>query len=51
MLPEMLILNADAYAGRAWVTFLSLAEAVSKKPSASVSVSIDQSMRLTSTEK
>ena len=36
VLPRMLMLNADAYAGRAWVTFLSLAEATSKRPSASV---------------
>jgi len=44
ILPGMLVLSADAYAGRAWVTFLSLAEAVSKKPNSSVTVSIDQSM-------
>jgi len=33
VLPRMLMLNADAYAGRAWVTFLGLAERTSKKPS------------------
>ena len=33
ILPRMLMLNADAYASRAWVTFLGLAERTSKKPS------------------
>jgi hypothetical protein len=37
VLPRMLVLNADAYAGRAWVTFLSLAEGTPKKPISSVS--------------
>jgi hypothetical protein len=37
-LPRMLIMNADAYAERAWVTFLSLAEGTSKKPSTSVNL-------------
>ena len=36
ILPRMLMLSADAYAGRAWVTFLSLAEGISKKPNSSV---------------
>jgi hypothetical protein len=36
VLPRMLVLNADTYAGRAWMTFLSLAEATSKKHSTSV---------------
>jgi hypothetical protein len=36
VLPRMLVLNAEAYAGRAWVTFLSLAEGTLKKPSSSV---------------
>jgi len=36
VLPRMLMLNADAYAERAWVTFLSLAEGTAKKPSISV---------------
>ena len=36
ILPRMLMLSADAYAGRAWVTFLSLAEGILKKPSSSV---------------
>jgi hypothetical protein len=46
MLPRMLMLNAEAYAGRAWVTFLSLAETISKKPNSSVNASIDQSVRV-----
>jgi hypothetical protein len=41
ILPRMLMLSADAYAGRAWVTFLSLAEGISKKPSSSVNPSTD----------
>jgi hypothetical protein len=36
VLPRMLMLSADVYAGRAWVAFLSLAEITSKKPNASV---------------
>jgi hypothetical protein len=36
ILPEMLTLNAETYAGRAWVTFLSVAEANSKKPGKSL---------------
>jgi len=36
VLPRMLMLSADTYAGRAWVTFLGLAEETSKKPSNSV---------------
>ena len=35
-LPEMLTLNAETYAGRAWVTFLGVAEGNSKKPSQSL---------------
>jgi hypothetical protein len=46
VLPRMLMLNADAYAGRAWVTFLGLAEGSSKKPNSSASASIDQSVRV-----
>jgi hypothetical protein len=46
VLPRMLILNAEAYAGRAWVTFLGLAEGISKRPSSSVSMSLDQSTRI-----
>ena len=38
VLPRMLMLNADAYAGRAWVTFLSVAEGTGRKPNASVRV-------------
>jgi len=51
VLPRMLILNADAYAGRAWVTFLSLAETLSKKPNSSISGSIDPSVHRTGTAK
>src|SRR5579862_450637 len=36
VLPSMLTLSAEIYAGRAWVTFLSQAETTSKKSSASV---------------
>jgi len=46
VLPRMLMLSADAYAGRAWVTFLGLAEGSSKKPNSFVSASIDQSVRV-----
>jgi hypothetical protein len=35
-LPGMLTLNAETYAGRAWVTFLGVAEGNSKKPSKSL---------------
>ena len=35
-LPRMMELNAEAYAGRAWITFLSLGETTTKKPGASV---------------
>jgi hypothetical protein len=41
ILPRMLVLTADAYAGRAWVTFLSLGEGTPKKPSSSVNPSTD----------
>ena len=41
VLPKMLMLIADAYAGRAWVTFLSLADGTPKKPSSSISRSPD----------
>ena len=41
ILPRMLMLSADAYAGRAWVTFLSVVEEFSKKPSSSVNSCID----------
>ena len=37
VLPGMLTLNAETYAGRAWVTFLGMAEGSSKKPSKSLS--------------
>jgi hypothetical protein len=37
----MLMLNAEAYAGRAWVTFLSLAEGTPKKPISSVNLCTD----------
>jgi hypothetical protein len=40
-LPRMLMLNAEAYAGRAWVTFLSLAEGTPKKPISSVNLCTD----------
>ena len=36
ILPGMLTLNAETYAGRAWVTFLGVAEGSSKKPSKSL---------------
>ena len=36
VLPRMMELSAEAYAGRAWITFLALAETTSKKPGASV---------------
>jgi hypothetical protein len=36
VLPRMLMLNADTYAGRAWMTFLALADASPKKPNDSV---------------
>jgi hypothetical protein len=42
VLPRMLMLSAETYAGRAWVTFLSFAEGTSKKPSASMSPATDQ---------
>jgi hypothetical protein len=42
VLPRMLMLNADAYAGRAWVTFLSLTEGSSKKPSTAVNSRTDR---------
>jgi hypothetical protein len=41
ILPRMLMLSAEAYAGRAWITFLSLAERSYKKPSLSVSPPTD----------
>lgn len=42
VLPRMLLLNADTYAGRAWMTFLSLAEATPKKRSTSVYPACDR---------
>lgn len=36
VLPRMLMLSADVYAGRAWVAFLNLADTTDKKPNASV---------------
>jgi len=42
VLPRMLVLNADTYAGRAWVTFLSLADGTAKKPSTSVNPATDR---------
>ncbi len=48
VLPRMLVLNADTYAGRAWVTFLSLSQGTAKKPSASVNPETDH--RRVSTE-
>jgi hypothetical protein len=48
VLPEMLVLNAETYAGRAWVTFLSLSEETAKKPSTSVNPATD--LRRASTE-
>jgi hypothetical protein len=36
VLPKMLTLNAETYAGRAWVTFLGVAERKAKKPSKSL---------------
>jgi hypothetical protein len=50
VLPRMLVLNADAYAGRAWVAFLSLAEGASKKPSVSVDLRTRRENRAASTE-
>jgi hypothetical protein len=41
ILPRMLMLSAEAYAGRAWITFLSLAERSYKKPSSSLSPQAD----------
>jgi len=38
VLPRMMELNAEAYAGRAWITFLSLGETSFKKPGASVNL-------------
>jgi hypothetical protein len=46
VLPRMLMLNAEAYAGRAWVTFLGLAEGMPRKPNSSVSASIEQLVRV-----
>jgi hypothetical protein len=40
VLPRMLTLNADASAGRAWVTFLSLAEGMPRKSNSSAGASI-----------
>jgi hypothetical protein len=48
VLPGMLVLNAETYAGRAWVTFLSLSDGTPKKPSASVNPATDH--RRVSTE-
>ena len=48
VLPRMLLLNADTYAGRAWVTFLSLSQGTAKKPSAFVNPETDH--RRVSTE-
>jgi hypothetical protein len=42
VLPRMLMLNADAYAGRAWMAFLSLTEGSSKKPSTAVNSRTDR---------
>jgi hypothetical protein len=36
ILPRMMMLSADTYAGRAWVTFLSLAEGTTRRPTSSV---------------
>jgi len=41
VLPRMLVLSAETYAGRAWMTFLSLSEGTSKKPSTFVNSVID----------
>ena len=41
VLPRMMMLSADTYAGRAWVTFLSLAEGTVRKPSTSVNPGTD----------
>jgi hypothetical protein len=38
ILPGMLMLTADAYAGRAWIAFLSVAQETIRKPSTSVMV-------------
>jgi hypothetical protein len=48
VLPRILVLNADTYAGRAWVTFLSLSDGTPKKPSTSVNRATDH--RRVSTE-
>jgi hypothetical protein len=37
-LPRMLVLTADAYAGRAWITFLCVIQETIRKPSTSVMV-------------
>ena len=42
VLPGMLTLNAETYAGRAWVTFLGVAEGRSKKPSPSLAAAEDR---------
>ena len=47
VLPGMLVLSADAYAGRAWVTFLSLTEMTAKKPSSGVNP-VSRQQRLSS---
>ena len=41
VLPRMMMLSADTYAGRVWVTFLSLAEGTVRKPSTSVNPGTD----------
>lgn len=41
ILPRMMMLTADTYAGRAWVTFLSLTEGTARKPSASATPGSD----------
>ena len=38
VLPRMLMLTADTYAGRAWITFLSAIQGTTRKPSTSVTV-------------
>jgi hypothetical protein len=38
ILPGMLMLTADAYAGRAWIAFLSVTQETMRKPSTSVTV-------------
>ena len=52
VLPRMMELNAEAYAGRAWITFLSLGETsiASKKPGSSVNLTAGMSYQRAASE-